>query len=226
MATILLIETATDVCSVAISVHSTIVSQRTIESGMRHSAALTTMIQDLVSQLPNQFGDLKAIAMSDGPGSYTGLRVGASVAKAICYAHDLPLIAVPTLHTLAGPYINDDCPVMATIDARRMEAYATILHNDSVLEEVHSIIFNENTVAHLVATHQKLIITGTGIEKAAQLFDPFEHLIIKPGKCEAALLAPLAYKKYRRGDFVNVAYHTPFYFKSPNITKSKKKLLE
>ena len=110
MAYILSLETATDVCSVALSHESEIISEEHISDGMRHSSALTTLIQNTLRSVALSPGDLDAIAISDGPGSYTGLRVGASTAKAMCYAQDIPLIAISTLEGIAVSYTHLTLP--------------------------------------------------------------------------------------------------------------------
>ena len=226
MSTILLIETATDVCSVALSVHGEVIQEETLTSGKRHSAALTGMIQTITEALPQQLRSLSAVAISEGPGSYTGLRVGASVAKALCFSLEIPLISVSTLHALASPFRSHDHHVMSTIDARRQEAYAAIFVKGVQQSPVESIIFTPDKVQALALEFEQMIITGTGISKVAQLFEPYPHLIIKPSVCAASLLGPIAHEKYISRVFEDVAYYVPFYFKAPNITKPKKKLFE
>ena len=226
MSTILLIETATDVCSVALSVQGKVIQEETLTSGKRHSAALTGMIQSITETLPRQLRSLSAVAISEGPGSYTGLRVGASVAKALCFSLEIPLISVSTLQALATPYRTYDDVVMSTIDARRQEAYAATYLKGAQQTSVESVIFTTAKVQALALEFDQLIITGTGISKVAQLFEPYPHLIIKPSVCAASLLGPIAHEKYISKVFVDVAYYVPFYFKAPNITKPKKKLFE
>ncbi len=226
MALILSIETATEACSVAISKDDKLLNEKTLDGGMRHSAALTTLIKDVINDSGHKLNSLTCIALSDGPGSYTGLRVGASTAKGICYALGIPLIAIPTLQALSKAPAENDCHIMATIDARRMEAYTAVYHKDHLTEEVHSVIFTEEQAEIISKSYQSLIITGTGIKKASHLFNKYEHIQIQPQKCSASLIAALAYSKYEQNLFVDVAYHSPFYFKSPNITTSKKTLLE
>ncbi len=165
--------------------------------------------------------DLSAIAISNGPGSYTGLRVGASVAKGMCYALGIPLIAIPTLQSLAWAE-RPDRKVLATIDARRMEVFACLYDNGIQFDKVHSLIWSKETAEQLSSDHSSLIICGNGIEKGAHFFDDIDHIKIRPSQCSAIHLVDLAQISYTRGEFVDVAYHDPFYFKSPHITTPKK----
>lgn len=224
---ILGIETATDVCSVAISRDDAIVGEASLTTGMRHSSALTGLIKDVVEASGISMQRLSAIAISNGPGSYTGLRVGASTAKAMCYALDIPIIAVPTLEALgmeAGA--KPDNVVISTLDARRMEVYALIMKGDgSSIKETHAIIWTAEEIAALYEVYGAMTICGTGVEKAYELLAAYPDIHQHVSACDAKLLLPLAQAKYEQQDFVDIAYHDPFYYKSPNITKSKRRIL-
>ncbi len=221
------IETATDVCSVAISRDGDIVAEASLATGMRHSSALTGLIKDVVDTSGISMKELSAIAISDGPGSYTGLRVGASTAKAMCYALDLPLIAIPTLLSLGMEVgASNDHIVLSTLDARRMEVYALIMKGDgTTVKETHAIIWTEDEIATLYETYGAMTVCGTGVEKAQELLAECPSLKLHVSECDAKLLLPLAQHKYAHQDFVDIAYHDPFYYKSPNITQSKKRIL-
>lgn len=220
MALILSIETATDVCSVALAEDDRILSQRTPLEGMRHSSILTTLIHEVVTESGFLMKDLSAVAISNGPGSYTGLRVGASTAKGICHALEIPLIAISTLESLAHN-IKGASHVMATIDARRMEVYAAIYSNGRLITDVHNLIWSPDSIEELSNNYSTITICGNGIEKAELLFKGFKNINRQPTKCNAALLVPLAHKHYCHEYFVDIAYHDPFYYKSPNITVPK-----
>lgn len=224
---ILGIETATDVCSVAISRDDVIIAEASLATGMRHSSALTGLIKDVVDISGVSMQELAAIAISDGPGSYTGLRVGASTAKALCYALDIPLIAIPTLEALGMEVgAETDHIVLSTLDARRMEVYALIMKGDgTTVKETHAIIWTEEVIADLYKSYGPMTICGTGVEKVQALLNSYPHMKSHVSACDAQLLLPLAQSKYAQQDFVDIAYHDPFYYKSPNITQSKKRIL-
>jgi len=227
VAFILSLETATDICSVALSdSYDNIVAHRTLEPGKRHSQLLTSLIKDVLSDAAVSMSDLSAVALSDGPGSYTGLRVGASTAKALCYGLDIPLISIPTLDALAVGHTRDQNNyIMSTIDARRMEVYASVYKHSRQLTDVHSIIWSEEAIQKLIHDYEPLTICGDGVAKAKDLFRDYPQVRIAPSKCSASDLAPLAHEKFDAKVFADLAYHDPFYFKSPNITTSKKKFL-
>jgi tRNA threonylcarbamoyladenosine biosynthesis protein TsaB len=219
---ILSIETATDICSVAISQDDDIIATEVLTRSKSHSEQLSTMIQSCILTAGIDRKKLCAVAISDGPGSYTGLRVGASTAKGLCFALDIPLIAIPTLQATAVDVKNRQLPILSTLDARRMECYTAIYDESlNILLDTHTIIWSEDSISSLKADYPDLIICGTGVEKALQEFDfsSFEVVINAPHANQIALLAA---DKYSRGEFVDSAYHVPHYYKSPNITQSKK----
>ncbi len=226
MPLILGIETASDICSVAIGEGDQVIAERTLTEGMRHSSALTGLVDEVLKEANIPIKELSAVAISNGPGSYTGLRVGASTAKGICYSLNIPLIAVPTLESLAydiDPQSDDF--VLATLDARRMEAYAALYNGGNLQGDTYAIIWDEDSIQSLIEVSKSLIICGTGVEKAASLFEGYKQVIIKPNQCNAKAITSLAFAKYQDQDFCDIAYHDPFYFKNPNITKSKKSVL-
>jgi len=220
VALILSIETATEVCSVALADDDRLLSQRTLEKGMRYSAILTTLINEVVVESGYFMKNISAVAISNGPGSYTGLRVGASTAKGICHALDIPLIAVSTLESLAYTIKGGD-PVMATIDARRMEVYAAIYSGKKIMEDVHALIWSSESIQNLSNKYNSLTICGNGVTKAELLLNNYDHIIRHPSECNAALLVPLAHESFQKESFADIAYHDPFYYKSPNITVPK-----
>ena len=223
MAMILCIETATDVCSVGLSDNGVAIHVETLEEGQRHSSQLVPLIDMCLMKAGIQRSSLDAVAISNGPGSYTGLRVGASSAKAICYTLDIPMLAIPTLESLAYPHKDQERVVISTIDARRMEAYMCIYHRGKEVSEPSNIIWSEDSIQALIDTHGPILICGNGIEKAKSTIKFPPDVVIAPNKCDAALLCPLAHTYFEKGLVVDSAYHTPFYYKSPNITKPKAK---
>ena len=221
MAHLLCIETSTDLCSVSISQESEVLITKVIEEGKRHSAELTNIIKDSLDSanvLPDR---LSAVAISDGPGSYTGLRVGASTAKGLCMALDIPLIAIPTLELIASQYSHHRF-VLSTIDARRMEVYAAVYQDFKLVEDVHSLIWDKKTVEELENKYTDLLICGNGVDKAKDILACFPAISSIHTEPLANMMAPLAWRKYSDNSFVDIAYHSPFYFKRPNITAPKK----
>lgn len=222
---ILNIETATDVCSVALCRGEALLSLAESQSVNDHAAQLTTYIERCMSEGGHHLADLDALAVSGGPGSYTSLRIGVATAKGICYALDKPLLAVPTLASLAhaAALVSTDQPTLyyPMIDARRMEVYAAL----------HDIEGREVTAPAAVVLHagwldewlQKgfaVVCCGNGSVKARPLFVS-PQVFFTDLRCSAQHLAPLALEGFRQGAFVNLAYYEPFYLKPPNITTPK-----
>lgn len=224
MAYILSLETATDTCSVALSQKATVISEEHISEGMRHSACLTTLIDKVMRSVSVRPNELEAMAISDGPGSYTGLRVGASTAKAICFAHDIPLIAISTLVGIAHHCTQGQTPLLATLDARRMEVYGAFYQEKKEIEGVQSLIWDQKYLQVLSEKHSELMVVGTGVEKARDLFDNHPSIRYQEIECRASYLAAPAWAKYQVKDFADIAYHSPNYFKGPNITVPKSKI--
>lgn len=233
MANILCIETSTEVCSVALIKHDHSVAETQLPEGNKHSAGLAQLIKELLSEQKIKIKELNAVAISDGPGSYTGLRVGCSTAKGICFAYDLPLIAIPTLQALANGLVrsnkasvaSDQLTIMPTIDARRMEVYTALYDKDlNELAPAHHLIYTQESIDQLVSDHEHIIICGNGGHKLLASDINHSAININASSCNARDMASLALAKYDSGDFVNVAYHSPFYYKSPNITMPKPKL--
>lgn len=229
MTYILCIETATEVCSVALYKPDGEISELHLPSGNKHSAGLTPLIKKLLNLHSVKPADISAVAVSDGPGSYTGLRVGCSTAKGICYAHDIPLIAIPTLEALANgildkeaDHISADSLIMPTIDARRMEVYTSIFDRDlrSVVP-VYNLIYSQETISELVAKNRPLIICGNGAAKLIGSDISYSPITVLPTECDARDMITIARKKYQDKDFADVAYHHPFYYKAPHITRPR-----
>ena len=219
---ILCLESATDVCSVAITQGHDVICELSLDEGQQHSSQLTILIDQCLENAGLQRHQLSAISISDGPGSYTGLRVGASVAKGIGYALNIPLIAIPTLKALAEPHRATRNTIISTIDARRMEAYMGIYENGQELKPVTNIIWDQDNIDQLSQSYDSILICGNGIAKAKEHFSFPNNITIQPSLCNARLLGRLSHDRFIAQDFVDIAYHTPFYYKSPNITKPKK----
>ena len=229
MSTILHIETSTDVCSVAVSEDSQVIFHQEDHSGPNHAERLGTMVDEALSFTDNHAIPFDAVAVSCGPGSYTGLRIGVSMAKGICYGRDLKLIAVPTLELLCVPILlreipEEDALLCPMLDARRMEVYAGIYDRGlRAVREIRADIVDENTYKEYLDKHH-VYFFGNGAAKCMETINhPNAHLIdgIEP---LAKWMQPLAEKRYLNEQFEDVAYFVPYYLKD-FVAKLPKKLL-
>lgn len=228
MSTILQIETATPVCSVAISVNGNTISLKEEKAQNIHAASLTLFIEEAMKTAKLTYAELDAIAVSKGPGSYTGLRIGVSTAKGLCFALDKPLIAINTLKVMANGYLlqhpNFGGLVCPMIDARRMEVFTAIF--DSHLEEVehtHAKIIDDKSFVFELQNHYVSFI-GDGAEKCkAVIDDPNAHFHLENYN-SAANMSNLAHAAYQANKFEDVAYFEPFYLKDFVFTTPKKKV--
>lgn len=217
---ILHIETATPVCSVALSAGSDLVAVRELDEPNIHASRLTLLAEEAIAESGHSFASLAAVSVSKGPGSYTGLRIGVSTAKGLCYALDIPLLAVHTLDAMAdafarqNPAMRDaDTQLVPMIDARRMEVYAAAYDSQLVrVADVAARIIDENSFAH--DTRSKTVLFGSGADKFATMFAGDASVAVVPGfKNSAGYLAGLAYEAFQQGQFEDVAYFEPFYLK-------------
>lgn len=218
---ILCLETATPVCSVALNDGCCTLALRETEGQNAHSEKITNFIHEVMEITGIEYRLLDAVAVSKGPGSYTGLRIGVSTAKGICYAADLPLMAIDTLEAMAygmkaklGSQINENDLLIPMIDARRMEVYAAIFDaNLNKIEDTAALVINENSFEALRKDH-RLWLFGDGAPKLSKLFENQININIIDGfKPSAAYMRPLAEKALRERAFVDVAYFEPFYLK-------------
>ena len=226
MSCILHIETSTDVCSVAVSEDGACIFHQEDREGPNHAVTLGVFVDEALSFTDNHAIPFDAVAVSCGPGSYTGLRIGLSMAKGVCYARDLKLLAIPTLELLSVPVLlrhelPDDALLCPMIDARRMEVYAAIY--DRALRPVREVgadIVDENTYREFLDRHP-VYFFGNGAAKCMETINhPNAHLIenIEP---LAKYMFPLAEKRHAQEKFEDVAYFVPFYLKDFVAKKSK-----
>ena len=222
MALILGIETATSICSVALVKDGKLLAIRESEGSREHSAALTGYIADVFSEAGLTYPQLDAVAVSLGPGSYTGLRIGVSSAKGLCYALDKPLIAIDTLKSLAwqalqlclekGMIMNNIllCPML---DARRMEVYTAMFDKDlKLIEEVNARIITEDSFSAFAG--KEIIYFGDGASKCSTLFESKINLTYFGDiSLSARAICMLAESEYTKGNFADLAYCEPFYLK-------------
>ena len=224
MAIILNIETATDIGSVCISKGEKILATKDGSSTFSHAKETTLMIEACLVEAGMTMQDLDAIAISSGPGSYTSLRIGTSIAKGICYALDKPLIAVNTLESLAfaATKIERGTIYAPMIDARRMEVYTAFYDAEMTCTlPMQPLILEEQTFAANIAAQETIVFAGNGAEKIKKVVNN-SQFIFTDILCAAKYLAPIALKAFDNQQFVSVAYFEPDYLKPPNITTPKK----
>lgn len=216
---ILNIETATKNCSVSIAENgSTILCKEIAEQGYSHAEKLHVFIEEILKECHLDATELSAIAISQGPGSYTGLRIGVSAAKGLCYALDIPLIAIDTLESLARQVKETDGFIVPMIDARRMEVYSAIFNsNHEKTREVQAEIITEESFN---AIEGKVYFVGDCNEKCKTVLTKenfiFLDNIIYPSAKE---MSAISFDKYKKSDTVDVAYFEPFYLKDFFLTK-------
>ncbi len=210
---ILNIETATKNCSVAIASDGvTIICKEIAEQGYSHAEKLHLFIEEVISDAAISFSDLKAIAVSQGPGSYTGLRIGVSAAKGLSYALQIPLIAVDTLESLAMQVVAKDGLIIPMIDARRMEVYSAIFNsNKEKIREVQAQIIYEDSFADI---SEKVYFIGDSNEKVKLSLTKSNFVFLDNHVYPSANeMSEISFKKYIEKDFVDVAYFEPYYLK-------------
>lgn len=221
MSLILLIETATASCSVALTENHNIIALREINQRNVHAEVITVYINDLFIESGKTINQLDAIAVSSGPGSYTGLRIGVSTAKGLCFALDKPLLAVDTLEAMAYGYktrgdikTEDDTLLCPMIDARRMEVYTAIFDQaGNAIKPTAAEIIDGHSFADLLSSN-KIIFFGDGAEKCRETLGLNPNSYIDGDFVNSAQdIAALADKKLQNKQFEDVAYFEPYYLK-------------
>lgn len=229
MSCILNIETSTDVCSVSVSQDGACIFSQEDHEGPNHAVKLGTFVDEALSFADNHAIPLDAVAVSCGPGSYTGLRIGASMAKGICFGQDLKLIAVPTLELMAVPVLLREeveegallCPM---IDARRMEVYSAVY--DRALHEVRGIqadVVDAETYREYL-DRGPVYFFGNGAEKCMEVINHPNARLIKGVEPLAKWMFPIAERRIAQEKYEDVAYFVPFYLKD-FVAHQPKKLL-
>jgi len=220
---ILNIETATTNCSVSLSKDGeTLVLKEDNDKNYSHAEKLHLFIDAILKEANINSNNLDAIAISKGPGSYTGLRIGVSAAKGLCFALDKPLISVPTLEALAHQVKANNGVIVAMLDARRMEVYSAIYDsNYNQIRETQAQVLDENAFAEYLET-QKVYFIGNGVEKTKALINHPNAVFIEGKLPSSREMSLLAYNKYKISDTEDVAYFEPYYLKDFVALKSKK----
>jgi len=217
---ILSMETSTKICSACISLGKEIIYYVENDEGFEHASKLSPFIKDCLNRSGKTASDLDGIAIGSGPGSYTGLRVGYSTAKGLCYALKKPLIEIPSLEALAHTFLSTNknfdyyVPMM---DARRNEVYTTTYDASMhVVEELRPLILDDD---HFETLEGKIAFFGNGAFKMEKHLKQKDQIF--EAKCIASNLCTLAFSKWEAKKFGDVAYAVPLYLKPPNITTPK-----
>ncbi|MBC9797803.1 tRNA (adenosine(37)-N6)-threonylcarbamoyltransferase complex dimerization subunit type 1 TsaB [Sinomicrobium weinanense] len=224
MAVILNIETSTTNCSVCLAKDGmSLAAKEHNDVNYSHSENLHVFIRDVLTEASLDVPDIDAVAVSMGPGSYTGLRIGVSTAKGLCYAQDKPLIAVPTLQVLASKYKIEEGVLLPLLDARRMEVYSAVYSKDyEPLRETRAEIVSEGSFREWL-DRGKVYFTGNGAEKCKEVISHSNAVFPEKTEAPSAItMAVLAEKKFKTGGFEDVAYFEPYYLKDFVTTKKKK----
>ena len=234
MSLILCIETGTDICSVGVARDGELVSLRESDEGRDHAKKVGVFVDELLRETGISPDELDAVAVGMGPGSYTGLRIGVSFAKGLCYGLGIPLVAVGSLDAMAAVAIEDNdagildvdnwenavlCPM---VDARRMEVYTRLFDaKGNALSDVTAEVVTEQTFAN-VRRERQLVMFGNGAAKCREVLPDATYINITPS---ARGLARLAEQRLSAGQTEDIAYFEPFYLKDFIVIPSKKKLL-
>lgn len=225
MALILSIETSTTVCSIALTDGKEVVVSQKLFLEKSHSNLLTVMIEDALKQCGLKPNDLQAIAVSKGPGSYTGLRIGVSTAKGLCYAMEKPLISIPTLKAMAyevNIHNTEGYLLTSMLDARRMEVYTSTFDSDlNTIIETNPMILDEESFAETLSS-KRVLHYGDGADKFRLLVQSNNNARFISGISPSAwAVGQLAYDKFLKEDFEDVAYFEPCYLKEFRATVPK-----
>lgn len=227
MTFILNIETATQRCSVGLAHDGETIAIRESDEKNIHAAKVTVFAEEVCREAGIEMNEIAAVAVSMGPGSYTGLRIGVSAAKGFCYGLDIPLVAVSTLQSMALGASEADggkevlyCPM---IDARRMEVYTTLFdRQNKQLKDIEALIVDEQSFEKELRDHT-IKYFGDGAEKCRGILDPRGMIFLDNIKPSAKYLAVIAYTKFVEGSFEDLAYFEPFYLKDFIAGKPKVK---
>ncbi len=218
MAAILCIETATTNCSVALSDSGSVIAfKEDYNKQYSHGERLHTYIQEVLEAAKYTWDQIDAIAISEGPGSYTGLRIGVSAAKGFCYAKNLPLIAIPTLESLARQVNIDAGFIVPMLDARRMEAYAVVLDtNYKILQEVAPTILEASSFSDYLDESPVYFIGNSNAKFKAICEHANAQFMADtlPSACDMAILAE---QRFKANNFEDLAYFEPRYLKAFKI---------
>jgi tRNA threonylcarbamoyladenosine biosynthesis protein TsaB len=231
---VICIETATNLCSVALCNSAGVISLRESNEQKSHASQLTVFIEELLNENHLHAADLEAIAVSKGPGSYTGLRIGVSVAKGIAYGASIPLIAIDTTFSMfyglrgslsVNPADDSESLFCPMLDARRMEVYYSIYDfNGNVVKPVSAEVITENTFNE-IPENRKIILFGDGAEKCRNVIKRKNIMFADNFSISASYMQEPVYKALQNQQFEDIAYFEPFYLKDFMTTLPRKNVL-
>ncbi|MHC5352904.1 tRNA (adenosine(37)-N6)-threonylcarbamoyltransferase complex dimerization subunit type 1 TsaB [Myroides sp. LJL115] len=225
MVTILNIETSTKNCSVSLSQNGVLVQIKEIaEENFSHAEKLHVFIEELLQSNQMNFKDLSAVAVSQGPGSYTGLRIGVSSVKGLCYALSIPMIALDTLEILARQVDSPNAWIVSMIDARRMEVFSAIFDsNYATLREIQANVIEPGSFDEL-PSDSLVYFLGDGASKCKEILEKENTIFLEENLYPSAKeMVEMSYQKYLKKDFVDTAYFEPFYLKDFVMLTKKNK---
>lgn len=216
MAILLCIETSTEICSIALSNGNQLIALEETNQVNSHAEKLMPFIDKVLKKANLTINEINAVCISEGPGSYTGLRIGVSTSKGLCFALKKPLIAISTLQAIAWgarekfPNAPCFCPM---IDARRMEVYCAIYTNElQIKEPIQNKIITPEAFTEIIEK-QPMVFSGNGLEKCKDILPNHPHIIYADTTISATYMISLAYQKYEQQLFEDIAYFEPFYLK-------------
>ena len=227
MTYILCIETSTRVCSVALQKNGELEGSFTIYTYRSHAEQLALFTEKLIQVCGIKLNELGAVAVSAGPGSYTGLRIGTSFAKGLCYAMDIPLITIGSLQGLAVAIrdrVEAGALIIPMMDARRMEVYLQVFdHNGNAIDAARPFLLEDESLEEFLGKG-KCYFAGNGSDKAKKVISHPDAVFIHGIETDAKFLCEPAWTRYKEGDFADLAYFEPEYLKEFRATKPKKLL--
>jgi len=218
MSLLLQIETATTACSVALVQHGNVLAVKELNQRNVHAEVITVFIEEIFAAAGKTYADLDAVAVSSGPGSYTGLRIGASTAKGLCYGLDKPLVAVETLQAMADGMVaqiaESDMLLCPMIDARRMEVYTALFDNKGIrVRPTSAEIIDEHSFADLLLD-EKILFFGDGAAKCQEILSRHSNASFDTDFINSAIhLTHGAAIAFNAQQFKDIAYYEPFYLK-------------
>jgi len=224
MALILNIETATKNCSVSLAKDGELIAFKELNDGnYSHAEKLHPFIKEVLAEAKVVMEDLTAIAVSKGPGSYTGLRIGVSAAKGLCFSLDIPLISIETLESLSYKVHIDEGLIVPMLDARRMEVYSSVYDsNHQKIRVIKAEIIDEHSFLDELSV-AKVYFVGDGAAKCKEVIQHDNAFFVEDTYPSAIEMAKLSYAKYKKNDIEDVAYFEPFYLKDFVVTPQKKR---
>ena len=226
MADILGIECSTEICSIALFRDGQLVFLEESAKERSHAEQITLLIQSALSKANWKVNHLHAVAVSNGPGSYTSLRIGASTAKGLAYSLEIPVITLSSLAILTQSVLatdREDFEIVPMLDARRMEVYTALFdQHGRRLTEDHPVVLDSDYLKERTSTK---VLVGNGVAKTKDIWQDRTDIILHPRNCSASLMGSLVEESFIKGDFADTAYFVPNYIKAARIVPSTKKLL-